>query len=217
MARPAGPGCPRLRARECRGRSSAPRGVAREAAGHHLRGRYACGQGLRRRTAGRDPGQRHGRDARKRRTRIRARLRSTQLDSAEWAFTLLFTIEYALRLVAACRSPRRYARSFFGIVDLLAVLPSYLSLLLPGAEHLLVIRGPAPAAHLPCLQARPLPGRGQHPQPARSATAATRSPSSSERSLILVTILGTAMYLIEGEENGFTSIPVNRSTGRSSP
>ena len=63
-----------------------------------------------------------------------------ELDVAEWAFTLLFTVEYALRLLSV-RRPARYARSFFGIVDVLAILPTYLSLLVPGAESMLVIRG----------------------------------------------------------------------------
>ncbi|NIM28933.1 MAG: ion transporter, partial [Gammaproteobacteria bacterium] len=60
-------------------------------------------------------------------------------DTAEWTFTILFTIEYVLRLICV-RHPLRYALSFFGIVDLLAILPTYLSLLLPGAHELLVIR-----------------------------------------------------------------------------
>ena len=56
----------------------------------------------------------------------------TALRAAEWTFTVLFTIEYALRLWSVGR-PLRYARSFFGLVDLLAIVPTYLSVLLPGA------------------------------------------------------------------------------------
>ena len=63
-----------------------------------------------------------------------------ELDIAEWIFTLLFTTEYVLRLLSV-RRPARYARSFFGIVDLLAIVPTYLSLLFPGAGSMLVIRG----------------------------------------------------------------------------
>ena len=55
------------------------------------------------------------------------------LRAAEWIFTVLFTIEYALRLIAAERAAR-YARTFFGIVDVLAVLPTYLSLFVPGGQ-----------------------------------------------------------------------------------
>ena len=61
------------------------------------------------------------------------------LRVAEWLFTILFTIEYLLRLVCVGR-PWRYATSFFGIVDLLAIVPTYLSLLVPGTQSLIVIR-----------------------------------------------------------------------------
>ena len=57
----------------------------------------------------------------------------------EWGFTVLFTVEYILRLISVGR-PIKYVASFFGVVDLLAVLPSYISLLLPGTHYLLVIR-----------------------------------------------------------------------------
>ncbi|HIL02561.1 MAG TPA: ion transporter, partial [Myxococcales bacterium] len=61
------------------------------------------------------------------------------LRRAEWAFTGLFSVEYVLRLIAVPR-PVRYARSFFGIVDLLSILPSFVSLLIPGSQSMLVIR-----------------------------------------------------------------------------
>ncbi len=61
------------------------------------------------------------------------------LRAAEWLFTILFTIEYVLRLTCVGR-PWRYARSFFGLVDLLAVVPTYLSLLVAGTQSLIVIR-----------------------------------------------------------------------------
>ena len=69
---------------------------------------------------------------------VRARY-GPELRALEWVFTALFTIEYGLRL-ATVRQPWRYARSAFGVIDLLAILPSYLSLLAPGAQSLLVIR-----------------------------------------------------------------------------
>ncbi len=62
---------------------------------------------------------------------IRAR-HGAVLHGAEWGFTLLFTVEYLVRL-ASVRYPSRYALSFFGVVDLLAIVPTYLSLLLPGS------------------------------------------------------------------------------------
>lgn len=127
------------------------------------------------------------------------------LDRAEWAFTLLFSVEYVLRLICSPR-PLRYARSFFGVVDLLAILPTYLSLLIPGAESLAVIRG------LRLLRIFRIFKLGQFLGEAsllRSALASSRHKITVFLGTItiLVTILGTAMYLIEGEENGFTSIP----------
>jgi voltage-gated potassium channel len=127
------------------------------------------------------------------------------LDIAEWTFTIFFTIEYALRL-ACVPIPWHYARSFFGVVDLLAILPTYLSLLLPGAEHLLVIRG------LRLLRVFRVFKLGRFLGEAstlRIALAQSRHKITVFLGTIaiLVTILGTAMYLIEGGENGFTSIP----------
>jgi len=63
----------------------------------------------------------------------------TWLLGLEWMFTVLFTIEYLLRLAIA-RRPMRYARSFFGIIDLLAILPAFIGLIVPGGERLLVVR-----------------------------------------------------------------------------
>ncbi|NNL85983.1 MAG: ion transporter [Myxococcales bacterium] len=137
---------------------------------------------------------------------VRARY-GTALDIAEWGFTLLFTVEYAVRL-ACVPLPARYARSFFGVVDLLAVLPSYLSLLLPGAEHLLVIRGLRLLRIFRVFKLAQFLGE---------ASVLSRALADSRHKVIvflgtitiLVTILGTAMYLIEGEAHGFTSIPTS--------
>ena len=127
------------------------------------------------------------------------------LDRAEWVFTLLFSVEYVLRLLCSPR-PLHYARSFFGVVDLLAILPTYLSLLFPGAEFMAVIRG------LRLLRIFRIFKLGQFLGEAsllRNALASSRHKITVFLGTItiLVTILGTAMYLIEGEEHGFTSIP----------
>src|SRR5215207_1341073 len=61
------------------------------------------------------------------------------LHFAEWFFTILFSIEYILRLLAV-KNPLRYALSFYGLVDLLAILPTFISLLVPGTQYLLAIR-----------------------------------------------------------------------------
>ncbi len=129
------------------------------------------------------------------------------LNGAEWMFTLLFSVEYALRLICSPR-PLHYARSFFGVIDLLAILPTYLGLLIPGAESMIVIRG------LRLLRIFRVFKLGQFLGEAsllRDALASSRHKITVFLGTItiLVTILGTAMYLIEGEENGFTSIPTS--------
>jgi voltage-gated potassium channel len=129
-----------------------------------------------------------------------------ELNFAEWFFTLLFTVEYFLRLLSVGR-PLKYAGSFFGIVDVLAITPTYLSLLFPGTESLLVIRG------LRLLRVFRVFKLGRF---LGEASLLTHALVASRHKitiffgtiLILVTILGAAMYLIEGEENGFTSVPV---------
>jgi voltage-gated potassium channel len=127
------------------------------------------------------------------------------LDFLEWGFTLLFSIEYLLRLISVPK-PWHYARSFFGIVDLLSILPTYLSLLVPGAETMLVIRA------LRLLRIFRVFKLGRF---LGEASLLTRALAGSRHKvtiflgsvLILVIILGSAMYLIEGEEHGFDSIP----------
>jgi voltage-gated potassium channel len=130
-----------------------------------------------------------------------------ELRIAEWIFTLLFTVEYALRLYCV-EQPRRYARSFFGIVDLLAILPSYLSLVIPGSQSLLVIRA------LRLLRILRIFKLARFLNEANVLLTALRSGSRKVlvflgTVLVLVAILGAAMYIIEGEENGFSSIPLS--------
>lgn len=137
---------------------------------------------------------------------IRARWQST-LVLLEWSFTALFTVEYLLRLYSVGR-PLRYATSFFGIVDLLAVIPSYLSLLLPGAQSLLVVR------ILRTLRIFRVFKLTLYLSESRELWEAMRR---SRRKIFvflfvvvtLVVIVGAAMYLVEGPESGFTSIPMS--------
>ena len=124
---------------------------------------------------------------------------------AEWVFTVLFTVEYLLRLIAV-RQPARYARSFFGVVDLLAVLPTYLSLLVPGAQTLLVVRA------LRLLRVFRILKLGEFLGEARLLLLALRASVRKilvflAAVLVLVLIIGSLMYLIETPESGFTSIP----------
>lgn len=129
----------------------------------------------------------------------------TLLWTAEWIFTILFTIEYVLRLYCA-RSPVGYAFSFFGIVDFLGTIPTYLSVLLPGAQFLLVIR------LLRILRVFRVLRLAQF---LAEADVLARALRASRHKIVvfvfsvmtLVVILGSLMYLIEGADNGFTSIP----------
>jgi voltage-gated potassium channel len=127
----------------------------------------------------------------------------------EWLnglFTALFTVEYALRLYCAKR-PVRYARSFFGIVDLLAVLPMYLSLLIPSTRFLNVIRVLRMLRIFRVLQMVQFVDDSDL---LLGALAASRRKIAIFlfSVITLVVILGSLMYVIEGEQNGFTSIPV---------
>jgi voltage-gated potassium channel len=123
----------------------------------------------------------------------------------EWTITILFTIEYILRLYVS-EKPTRYARSFFGIVDLLAILPTYIGLFIPGAHYLMLLRVLRVLRIFRILKLTKYIGE---------ANILIRAMRASARKIAifvfvvlnLVLILGSLMYLIEGAENGFTSIP----------
>ena len=126
-------------------------------------------------------------------------------EVAEWAFTILFTIEYALRLFIE-RKPSRYAFSFYGIIDFLALLPTYLTLFLAGGSYLVVIRAIRLLRVFRILKLSRYMGEAYV---ITSALAASRYKIMVFLGavLTLAIITGTLMYLIEGGENGFTSIP----------
>lgn len=127
------------------------------------------------------------------------------LRASEWFFTVLFSVEYVARLLAVDR-PWRYARSFYGIVDLLAVLPTWLSLLLPGSQYLLTVR------LLRILRVFRILKLTRYVSEARVLMAAL---SRSSRKifvflcaiLTIVTVFGALMYVVEGPAHGFRSIP----------
>lgn len=129
------------------------------------------------------------------------------LHIAEWIFTILFTIEYALRLLSIGR-PMKYARSFFGVIDLLAFLPTYLSVLIPGSQLFLVIRVLRVLRIFRVLKLLPYLIEAQS---LMKALAASRRKITVFLFTVLlaVIIMGSFMYIIEGEENGFTSIPLS--------
>ncbi|MEO7335573.1 MAG: ion transporter [Caldimonas sp.] len=124
----------------------------------------------------------------------------------EWMFTLLFTVEYAARLLCVER-PLRYALSLFGIVDLVAVLPTYLSFFFPDLHALIDVR------ILRLLRMFRILKMGAY---VAEYSALGNALAASRRKifvflsfvLIVVLVMGTLMYVIEGPENGFTSIPV---------
>jgi len=125
--------------------------------------------------------------------------------AAEWTFTALFSIEFTLRLISV-RQPLRYVLSFYGLVDLLAILPSYLSLFIPGSQHLLVIR------IMRLLRVFRVLKLGRYVSESQVLMTAIKN-SRPKITVFLFTVMtvvvviGAAMYLIEGPENGFTSIP----------
>lgn len=125
---------------------------------------------------------------------------------AEWAFTLLFTVEYVLRLICVQR-PLRYARSFFGLVDLTSIVPTYLSLILPGSQSLLVIRG---LRMLRVFRVFKLARFLSEASELRAALWASRAKIVVFLMTVvtLVIIMGSAMYMIESRAgSGFSSIP----------
>ncbi len=127
------------------------------------------------------------------------------LKLAEWIFTILFTIEYVVRLLAV-KKPSAYAKSFFGVVDLLAILPTYLSLFIPGTHELVVIRA------LRILRVFRVFKLGRFLREGDALWVALLAARAklvvfAVTVLTIVTIMGATMHLVEGPDNGFTSIP----------
>jgi voltage-gated potassium channel len=129
------------------------------------------------------------------------------LRGLEWGITILFTIEYALRLYSV-RRPLRYALTPLGIIDLLAILPTYLSLFLTGAQTLVVVRV------LRLLRIFRIFKLAEYLHESSVLVNALRA---SRRKILvflltvltIVVIVGTLMYAVEGEAHGFTSIPTS--------
>lgn len=127
------------------------------------------------------------------------------LYALEWGFTILFSVEYLVRLWVS-PSAGRYARSFFGLVDLLAVLPTYASLVLPGGQFLVAVRVLRVVRVFRVLKLVHFVGQG-------TVLATALRESRHKIGVFLVAVLcsvvvvGSLMYLIEGPESGFTSIP----------
>lgn len=125
----------------------------------------------------------------------------------EWILTILFTIEYALRIYTVNKASK-YIFSFYGIIDLLAILPTFLSLFFAGSQFLMIIR------IFRLMRVFRVLKLGRYVSAARSLSAALKSSRAKiivflELVIAIVVIVGSIMYLVEGPENGFTSIPVS--------
>lgn len=127
------------------------------------------------------------------------------LYGMEWGFTILFSVEYLVRLYVS-RKPLRYVFSFFGLVDLLSILPTYIDLIFPGAHYLMLFRALRVLRIFRVLKMVQYVGEAN--QLYRAIRASGRKIVVFMTAVVtLVLILGSMMYLIEGAENGFTSIP----------
>lgn len=130
---------------------------------------------------------------------------ANEIRILEWVFTIIFTAEYLLRLYVV-RSPLKYATSFFGIVDLVAIIPTYLSLVLVGSHYLIVIRT------LRLLRVFRVLKLVQYLSQADVLMQALKASRMKIMIFVftvvnVVIIVGAIMYVVEGESNGFTSIP----------
>lgn len=130
-----------------------------------------------------------------------------ELAILEWVVTVLFTLEYLARIVAL-KKPMQYVLSFYGIIDLLATLPKYIDLLFPGLGFLLSIRALRLLRIFRILKLSKFVGASNQLMIALKRSR-IRIAVFLFTVLILCIILGTLMYMIEGDESGFTSIPIS--------
>lgn len=129
------------------------------------------------------------------------------LVPVEWFFTVVFTLEYILRLISV-KKPLRYALSFYGLIDLAAILPTFISLFVPGTQYLLTIR------ILRLLRIFRILKLTEYITEAKTISTALQASRRKISVFLLaivamVTVVGTSIYVIEGEEHGFTDIPTS--------
>ncbi|KGL63675.1 ion transporter [Polaribacter sp. Hel1_85] len=127
------------------------------------------------------------------------------LNISEWIITILFSIEYILRIISI-KKPLKYIFSFYGIIDLLSTIPKYLSLFFIGSHHLAALRALRLLRIFRILKLARYIGASNRLLLALRASKAKISVFLFFV-MILCVILGTVMYMVEGAENGFTSIP----------
>lgn len=130
-----------------------------------------------------------------------------ELIILEWIITGFFTLEYLLR-IATTNSPRKYIFSFFGIIDLLAILPMYLSFFFVGSRVFSIIRALRLLRLFKILNHPKFTGQSVH---LLKALQASRGKITVFLYFVLIStiLIGSIMYVVEGEENGFTSIPIS--------
>lgn len=133
--------------------------------------------------------------------------RSVALRALEWVFTLAFTVEYVLRLISV-RRPWRYALSFYGVVDLLAIVPTYLAVLVPEAQFMASIRALrlVRTFHVFPIFQHFLDEYQMLGQALRSS--ARKIFVFLSVVAVIVFVMGALIYVIEGPEHGFTSVPM---------
>ncbi|WP_100615953.1 ion transporter [Confluentibacter citreus] len=125
----------------------------------------------------------------------------------EWIITIFFTIEYILRIISI-KKPSEYIFSFYGIIDFIAILPMYLSFFLGGAQILSVVRALRLLRLFRILNLVSFMGQASQLRLALK-TSRTKIVIFIYFVLVVCVLLGSLMYVIEGKENGFTSIPVS--------
>jgi len=130
-----------------------------------------------------------------------------QLIILEWVVTGLFTVEYLLRIITTDK-PLKYIFSFFGIIDLIAILPMYLSFFFLGTKIFSVIRALRLLRLFKILNHPKFTGQSLH---LLNALKASRGKITVFLYFVLIStiLIGSIMYVVEGEENGFTSIPMS--------
>jgi voltage-gated potassium channel len=136
-----------------------------------------------------------------------AAVHGEMLQTTEWLFTGLFTVEYIVRIWCV-ENKKAYLKSFFGVVDLLSVLPSYIGLIFPHVRLMLVLRSVRLIRVFQIFQLTPA---------LKEAAGFKRALKSSGARItvflaavfIVVVLMGSLMYIVEGPENGFTSIPIS--------
>lgn len=132
---------------------------------------------------------------------------SEEIMALEWFFTILFTMEYGLRVYSA-RRRWHYIKSFYGIIDFIAVMPTYLTLMVAGTHYVMVVRGLRLLRVFRVLKLTHFLGEAETLKRALK-NSIPKITIFIGTIVTVIFIIGASMYMIEGPENGFTSIPMS--------